>query len=118
MKVALGELEVWFVTGSQHLYGEEALRQVEAHSKEMAQGLDGAEAIPVRVVYKPVLTSSEEIHALCLEANAAANCIGLVTWMHTFSPARMWIQVEVCKPCSSPYTKYNRRSQDEIDMIL
>ena len=119
MKVNLGQLEVWFVTGSQHLYGEEALRQVEAHSKEMAQGLDGAEAIPVRVVYKPVLTSSEEIHALCLEANAAANCIGLVTWMHTFSPARMWIPGlrSLHKPFVHLHTQYNREIPwDEIDM--
>ncbi|MGD8817620.1 MAG: L-arabinose isomerase, partial [Acidobacteriota bacterium] len=83
--------ELWFVTGSQHLYGEEALREVAAHAEEVAAGLDASEDIPVRVVYKPVLTTPEEITALCREASAAPQCIGLIAWMHTFSPAKMWI---------------------------
>jgi len=83
--------ELWFVTGSQHLYGEEALREVAAHAKEVAAGLDASHDIPVRVVDKPVLTTPEDITALCREASAAPQCIGLIAWMHTFSPAKMWI---------------------------
>lgn len=84
-------LEVWFVTGSQHLYGPETLQQVAADAQAVALALDASDSIPVRVVCKPVLTTPEAIHLLCQEANSAPNCIGLVTWMHTFSPAKMWI---------------------------
>ena len=87
----LKTLEVWFLTGSQFLYGEETLKQVAAHSEEIARTLDAAPSIPVRVVYKPVLKTPEEIYQVCQEANRHANCIGLVAWMHTFSPAKMWI---------------------------
>lgn len=81
-------LEVWFATGSQGLYGEETLRQVAEQSQLVAEGLD---SLPVRVVWKPVLTSTEAIHQLALEANAAPQVIGIIAWMHTFSPAKMWI---------------------------
>src|SRR3954454_10123472 len=81
-------LEIWFVTGSQTLYGEETLRQVAEQSQQIAQGLGG---LPVRVVWQPVLTNAEEIRRLALEANAHDEVIGLVAWMHTFSPAKMWI---------------------------
>jgi L-arabinose isomerase len=81
--------EVWFVTGSQHLYGPETLKQVAEDSKVVAAAL--SEKLPVTVVFKPVLTTPDAIHTLCLEANSASNCIGLITWMHTFSPAKMWI---------------------------
>lgn len=87
----LDELELWFITGSQHLYGPETLQQVAKHSQEVAGGLDAAGDIPVRVVFKSVLTTPEEIRQVVLEANAAPECIGLVAWMHTFSPAKMWI---------------------------
>ena len=85
------DLEVWFVTGSQHLYGDEALKQVADNSKQIAAGLDQASQIPVNVVHKDIVTRPNEILSLCLEANNSPNCIGLVCWMHTFSPAKMWI---------------------------
>jgi len=84
-------LEVWFVTGSQHLYGPETLKTVGEHSTAMAQGLAASPQIPVKIVCKPVMTGSDSIHQLALDANRSKNCIGLITWMHTFSPARMWI---------------------------
>lgn len=88
---ALEGLEIWFVTGSQHLYGAEALAQVAKHSQTIAASLNAETAIPFKVVFKPVLTTPEQVRALCREANNAENCIGLVLWMHTFSPAKMWI---------------------------
>src|SRR5262245_56806247 len=88
----LKQLEVWFVTGSQHLYGPEALRQVAANSTTIAKALDTAPAIPVRVLFKPVIKTPEDATALCREANNTAKCIGLITWCHTFSPSKMWIQ--------------------------
>ncbi|MBM0224563.1 MULTISPECIES: L-arabinose isomerase [Micromonospora] len=83
--------ELWFLTGSQHLYGEETLRQVAEQSQAIAKQLDGSGALPARVVWQPVLTDAAAIHARVLEANAAARCVGVITWMHTFSPAKMWI---------------------------
>ena len=83
--------EVWFVTGSQHLYGPGTLQTVAEHATRIAAGLDEAAAIPVKVVSKPVLTGPDEIRRLCQAANADDACIGLITWMHTFSPAKMWI---------------------------
>ncbi|HEY1823388.1 MAG TPA: L-arabinose isomerase [Trebonia sp.] len=83
--------EIWFVTGSQGLYGEETLRQVASQSQVIAEALDAAPTIPVRIVWKPVLTGAEAIRRLCLDATADDSCIGLVAWMHTFSPAKMWI---------------------------
>jgi len=80
--------EVWFVTGSQNLYGEETLRQVAEQSRAVAAGLDG---LPVRVVWRPVLTDSESIRRLALDVNARDEVIGVIAWMHTFSPAKMWI---------------------------
>ena len=86
-----GEFECWFLTGSQHLYGAETLRQVAAQSAEIVRELEGAPEIPVKIVPKPVLTGSEEIRDVCLAANAAPECIGVIAWMHTFSPAKAWI---------------------------
>jgi len=83
--------EVWFVTGSQNLYGKEILKRVEEDSKVIAKALDQSNQIVVKVVTKPVLTTPEEITRICIEANSSPKCIGLVTWMHTFSPAKMWI---------------------------
>ncbi|CAG7619009.1 L-arabinose isomerase [Paenibacillus solanacearum] len=111
--------EFWFVTGSQHLYGPETLREVEAHSVQMAGGLDRAEAIPYRVLFKPVVTTPDAIRRLCLEANADDRCAGLITWMHTFSPAKMWIAglTELTKPLLHFHTQYNRDIPwDSIDM--
>ncbi len=91
MSKPYAEREVWFATGSQHLYGEETLRQVAEQSQAIAAALDASDAVPVRVVWKPVLTDKAAIRRLALEANADDRCIGVVAWMHTFSPAKMWI---------------------------
>jgi L-arabinose isomerase len=106
----LGEFEVWFLTGSQDLYGEETLRQVAVHSQAIAAGLDESESIPVRVVFKPVVKSPEGIVAACLAATAADNCVGVIAWMHTFSPAKMWIAglKALQKPLLHLHTQYNR----------
>jgi L-arabinose isomerase len=107
---ALGHLEVWFAAGSQDLYGEDALEQVGAHARQLADALDGEEAIPVRVVAKPVLSSADAIRSLCLAANADSACIGLVAWMHTFSPAKMWIAglAALQKPLLHLHTQFER----------
>ncbi|PJJ55716.1 L-arabinose isomerase [Compostimonas suwonensis] len=91
LTTSLEQYEVWFLTGSQNLYGEETLRQVAEQSQQIARALDDAAGIPVRIVWKPVLTDSESIRRAALEANADDAVIGLVAWMHTFSPAKMWI---------------------------
>ncbi len=103
-------LEVWFVTGSQHLYGEETLKQVAAHAEEIALFLNHADPIPVHVIFKPTVKSSEEVSAVCEAANASENCIGIITWMHTFSPAKMWINglKRLSKPLLHLHTQYNR----------
>ncbi len=108
--IDLSQYEIWFVTGSQHLYGPETLEQVAAHSREIAATLDECEHLPVRVVFKPVLTTPDAIHQLALEANAARNCVGLIAWMHTFSPAKMWIAGlrALQKPFVHLHTQFNR----------
>jgi L-arabinose isomerase len=115
----LSASEVWFVTGSQHLYGPETLATVARNSAAIAAGLDAASAIPVRVVVKPVLTGSDEIRALVMDANASPTCVGLITWMHTFSPAKMWIAGlrALQRPLLHLHTQYNREIPwDGIDM--
>lgn len=117
--INLKSLEVWFVTGSQHLYGEETLKQVANHSQQIASSLDEAPTLPVNVVFKPILKSTEEIYALCQEANTIKNCIGIITWMHTFSPAKMWIGgLKILqKPLLHLHTQFNRDIPwAEIDM--
>jgi L-arabinose isomerase len=89
--IDLNGYEVWFVTGSQHLYGSKTLEEVAIHSKEIAAALDASNAISIKVVFKSVLTTPDAIRDLCLEANSTRGCVGLITWMHTFSPAKMWI---------------------------
>lgn len=91
LSTSLDHLEVWFFTGSQNLYGEETLRQVAEQSQEIARLLNAAGDIPVKIVWKPVLKDSESIRRAALDANAADHVIGLIAWMHTFSPAKMWI---------------------------
>ena len=81
--------EVWFVTGSQHLYGPGPLKTVASNSRAIAAGLGQSKRIPLKVVFKPVLTTPDEIHSLCLEADRSPRCAGLILWMHTFSPAKM-----------------------------
>ena len=102
--------EIWFVTGSQHLYGEETLRQVDAHAQIIADYLDKTAPMPVRVVFKPVVKTPDEIYAICQAANVAPNCVGIVTWMHTFSPAKMWIRglTVLKKPLLHLHTQFNR----------
>ncbi|MCP1385360.1 L-arabinose isomerase [Runella salmonicolor] len=115
----LKKFEVWFVTGSQHLYGEETLRQVDEHSQIIADSFNDSPQIPVRVVFKPVVKTPDEIYAICQEANVAPNCIGIVAWMHTFSPAKMWIRGLNClqKPLLHLHTQFNRDIPfNEIDM--
>ncbi len=115
----LRTLEAWFVTGSQHLYGEKTLKQVDQNSQEIAAALNQSSAIPVKIVFKPVLTTPEAIHTLCQEASTAEKCIGLITWMHTFSPAKMWIAglKSLSKPFVHLHTQFNRDIPwDSIDM--
>jgi L-arabinose isomerase len=83
--------DVWFLTGSQQMYGEETLRQVAEQSTRIAQTIDATPDVPVRVIWKPVLTDAAAIRRMCLEANSADECVGVIAWMHTFSPAKMWI---------------------------
>ena len=117
--IDLKKFEVWFVTGSQHLYGPETLKQVAVHSQEIVNFFDKSEKIPVKVVFKPVMKTPEEITNLCIEANAARSCIGLITWCHTFSPSKMWINglKLLNKPILHLHTQYNRDLPwSEIDM--
>ena len=83
--------EIWFLTGSQGLYGPETLDQVAQQSQQVAALLDESDGIPVKIVWKPVLTDRDAIKHMALEANSNNNCIGVIVWMHTFSPAKMWI---------------------------
>ena len=108
--IDLKSYEVWFVTGSQYLYGEETLRQVDEHSKIIADALDVAPQMSVRVVFKPVVKTPEEILAVCKEANHTPNCVGIITWMHTFSPAKMWINglKALQLPLLHLHTQFNR----------
>jgi L-arabinose isomerase len=103
-------LEAWFITGSQHLYGEEALQQVAIDSQRIVEGLNGHDKVSLKIVFKPVLTTPDAIYQLCQEANVAANCVGLIAWMHTFSPAKMWIAglQALQKPFVQLHTQFNR----------
>ncbi|HSU18912.1 MAG TPA: L-arabinose isomerase [Acidobacteriaceae bacterium] len=110
--------EIWFITGSQHLYGPQALDQVAANSREVAASLDGA-GLPVNVVWKPVVTTAEQILQVCRAADREDRCIGLVLWMHTFSPAKMWIAglTSLRKPFLQLHTQFNRElPYSTIDM--
>jgi len=103
-------LEVWFVTGSQHLYGPDTLKQVDSDSKAIVDGLNANAGLPVKLVFKPVVTTPDEITAMLGDADAAANCIGIVAWMHTFSPAKMWIKglTRLTKPLCHLHTQFGR----------
>ena len=117
--IDLKEFEIWFITGSQHLYGEETLRQVAMHAQTIAESLDKSSQIPVTVIYKPTVKTPEEIYRACTEANNAEKCIGIVAWMHTFSPAKMWINgLKILqKPLLHLHTQFNRDIPwSEIDM--
>ncbi len=108
--IDLSPFEVWFVTGSQHLYGPETLRQVNSDSKTIVDELNGSAGLPVKLVFKPVVKTPEEIAAILSAADAAPNCIGIVAWMHTFSPAKMWIGglTRLKKPLCHLHTQFGR----------
>lgn len=115
----LKQYEFWFVTGSQHLYGEEVIKQVEDHSKQMVEGLASDRAIPATIVFKTVVTTPDEITRICQEANYDENCAGIITWCHTFSPSKMWISglTKLQKPWLHLHTQFNRTIPvNEIDM--
>ena len=117
--IDLRTYEVWFVTGSQHLYGPKTLEAVAEHSREISGFLGASTHVPVKVVFKPVLTTPEDIRRLCLAANENDSCIGLITWMHTFSPAKMWIAglTLLRKPILHLHTQYNQEIPwAQIDM--
>jgi len=106
----ISNVEIWFVTGSQHLYGDETLRQVAKNSAAIVEGLNGASQVPVDIVFKPILTDPAAVRTLCQEANNDPKCAGLILWMHTFSPAKMWIGglTHLHKPVAHLHTQFNR----------
>ncbi|MBN1501695.1 MAG: L-arabinose isomerase [Spirochaetes bacterium] len=113
------EVEIWFATGSQHLYGEETLRQVKDHSQKIVEGLNKSYKFPVKIVFKNVVTTPDEITAFCNDASSNPSCIGVMTWMHTFSPAKMWIAglSILTKPLLQLHTQFNRDIPwNQIDM--
>jgi L-arabinose isomerase len=117
--INLKDFEVWFVTGSQHLYGKETLKQVDEDSSKIAQYLNDSAKIPCQVVFKPVVTTPDKITDICVKANTSAKCVGLITWMHTFSPAKMWIEglSILKKPFVHLHTQFNQDIPwDSIDM--
>jgi len=112
-------LEVWFVTGSQHLYGPETLKNVEQHARQIAEELDRSEEIPVKINFKAVVTTPSEVLKVCQDINQSEKCIGVVFWMHTFSPAKMWISgLKILhKPMVHFHTQFNTEIPwDKIDM--
>ena len=111
--------EIWLLCGSQHLYGAEPLEQVADHAGRVATALDQAEQVPLPVRFRGVVTTPDEVHRACLEANADPACAGLLVWMHTFSPARMWIRglTTLTKPLCHLHTQYHRELPwDALDM--
>jgi len=112
-------LELWWITGAQLLYGGDAVVAVDAHSQEMVAGLNEGGIIPIKVVYKGTANSSVEVENIMLEANNAKQCVGVITWMHTFSPAKMWIKglQRLKKPLLHFHTQYNAEIPwDTMDM--
>jgi L-arabinose isomerase len=117
--IELGNRELWFATGSQNLYGDQTLKTVEAHANEITAGLASSRNIPLRILPKPVLTTHDAITQLCSDANASIKCVGIIAWMHTFSPAKMWIGGLrlLAKPLLHLHTQFNRDLPwDSIDM--
>lgn len=101
--------EVWFVIGSQHLYGPETLRQVTQHAEHVVNALNTEAKLPCKLVLKPLGTSPDEITAICRDANYDDRCAGMVIWLHTFSPAKMWINglTILNKPLMQFHTQFN-----------
>ncbi len=115
----ISESEIWFITGSQHLYGEKTLKQVKVNSKSIVDHFNGINNIPLKVVFKSVVTSSDEILSVLESANTSKKCVGVITWMHTFSPAKMWIAglTILKKPLLHLHTQFNRDIPwDDMDM--
>ena len=111
--------QVWFVIGTQHLYGAETLRQVEQHARQVMEGLNQAGTLPVSLVLKPLVKSPDEALALCRAANHDNQCVGIITWLHTFSPAKMWIGglSILNKPLLQFHTQFNAEIPwDSMDM--
>jgi len=111
--------EIWFITGSQHLYGPEVLRQVSENARQIVEHLNRAGTLPARITATPVMTRPEDIRRICLEANSSPDCIGVILWMHTFSPAKMWIGglTQLRKPIAHLHTQFNRELPwESIDM--
>lgn len=111
--------EIWWVTGAQLLYGGDAVVKVDAHSKEMVEGLNNSGNLPIKIVYKGTANSSKEVSDIMREANNDGKCAGVITWMHTFSPAKMWIKglQQLNKPLLHFHTQYNAEIPwDEMDM--
>ena len=106
----LASPEIWFVTGSQHLYGPGPLKQVVENSKKVVDALAASKRLPLKTVFKALLTTPEEITKVMLEANNDTNCAGLILWMHTFSPSKMWIRglTSLKKPFLHLHTQFNR----------
>ena len=112
-------LNVWFVIGTQHLYGPETLRQVADHAQQVVDGLNREAGLPVKLVMKPLVKSPDEALALCRDANHDTSCIGIITWLHTFSPAKMWIGglSVLTKPLLQFHTQFNAEIPwDTMDM--
>ena len=119
MVQAFDNYEIWWVTGAQLLYGGDAVIAVDSHSKEMVAGLNDSGNLPIKVVYKGTANSSKEVEAVMKDANNDAKCVGIITWMHTFSPAKMWIHglQQLKKPLLHFHTQYNAEIPwSEIDM--
>lgn len=116
---AFSKYEVWFVIGSQHLYGPETLRQVTQHAQQVVDSLNSEAKLPCKLVLKPLGTSPDEITAICRDANYHDNCAGMMVWLHTFSPAKMWINglSILNKPLLQFHTQFNAQIPwDSIDM--
>lgn len=109
-KINLKQLEIWFITGSQHLYGEDTLKQVAENAQEIVNCLNGSKRIALNIVWKPTVKTPEEIVAMLRDANNSERCVGVITWMHTFSPAKMWINglKRLQKPLLHLHTQFNR----------
>jgi L-arabinose isomerase len=107
--IDISKKEIWFVTGSQHLYGGETLKQVSENSRRIVEGLNNSNKIPVPIIIKPIVTRPGEITQFCQKASAEPHCIGVIAWMHTFSPSKMWINglSILSKPLCHLHTQYN-----------
>ena len=111
--------EIWFVTGAQLLYGGETVKIVDSHSQAIVNGLNESGRLPMNIVYKGTANSAAEVSEVFAKANVDPNCVGVITWMHTFSPAKMWIHglKSYQKPLLHLHTQFNREIPwSDIDM--